>query len=74
MGVLEKFMAFAQALPPDSRTSVEDVLETLMATHRDDAAFTVGELAELDRRLAEPSPRYAALENIESLLGRSFRK
>lgn len=74
MGVLKKFMAFAEALPRHSRTSVENVLETLMATHRADTELTPEELAELDRRLADPNPRYADLANIESLLGQPFRK
>lgn len=71
MTMLEKFVAFAQSLPAQSRHAVEDTLAVMMASYSDEGAFTSIELDELDRRVAEPNVEYAAPEAIADLLGRS---
>lgn len=71
MTVLDSFLSFAKRLPADRLESVEAVLATLMETHSEASAFTASELAELDRRVAEPRPRYAEQTAIDLLLGRT---
>ena len=58
MTVLDKFVAFAAGLPADRRREVEEVLAALMDRESDDHGLTPAQLAELDRRLAEPNPEY----------------
>ncbi|WP_417323144.1 hypothetical protein [Erythrobacter aureus] len=72
MTMLEKFVAFAQSLPAESRHAVEGTLAVMMASYSDEGAFTSIELDELDRRVAEPNAEYVAPEAIADLLGRSI--
>ena len=73
MTVLDSFLAFAKRLPANRLAPVEAVLAALMDTHDEKGAFTAGELAELDQRLAEPAPRFADQSAINDLLGRTRR-
>jgi hypothetical protein len=69
MTIIEKFVAFAQGLPPEQLRLVEEVLEGLMDGDVE-GDFTAEQLAELDRRLADPNPRYADREEVEALFRR----
>ncbi|WEK45892.1 MAG: hypothetical protein P0Y56_12770 [Candidatus Andeanibacterium colombiense] len=69
MTTLEKFVAFAEALPSERRQEVEDLLADLMAAEGAEGDFTAEELAELDRRLANPNPRYADPKDIAVVSG-----
>ena len=73
MTVLDSFLSFARRLPADRLESVEAVLATLMDSHDEATAFTSAELGELDRRLAEPRPRFAEQSAVDGLLGRPPR-
>lgn len=72
MTLIDKFVAFAKALPADRRAPVEEALGSIMATLADDTAFTTNDLTELDRRLAEPKVEYLSGEEITELLGKPF--
>jgi hypothetical protein len=73
MTVLEKFMAFAEALPSAERQEVETLLASIMDAHAGEFDLTVEELAELDRRMAGPNPEYADPAEIEAIF-RRYRK
>jgi len=70
MTVLDTFLAFAKGLPADHLQSVEAALAALMDSYADRHEFTPTELGELDRRVAEPKPAFAAPENIATLFGK----
>ena len=72
MTSIDQFIAFAKALPIDQRAPVEEALDAIMVTYADDSGFSAAELAELDRRLAEPRPEYASPDEIANLLGKPF--
>jgi hypothetical protein len=71
MTMLEKFVAFAEKLPPERLESLEQVLEDLMAAYSADD-LTPEEIAETDRRLAEKNPEYADPEDIAAIFGKKF--
>lgn len=72
MTVLEKFVAFAEALPSDQRGSIEEAMAAIMATHSGAHGFYEAELGELDRRVAEPKPEYSSPDIVAKLLGKPF--
>ena len=53
MSVLEKFVAFAEALPADRRREVDEILAVMMDSGSLGDEFTPEEIAELDRRVAD---------------------
>jgi hypothetical protein len=69
MGIVESFVSFAQGLTGERRKALEAELTALMESYSERFEFTPGELAELDRRVAEPKPRYAPGDDVERLLG-----
>lgn len=73
MTMLDKFIAFASALPADQRESVEESLAALMESLSAEFDFTSEELAELDRRVAEPNPEFADPAAIAKIFGKPFR-
>ena len=73
MTVLENFIAFASALPTDQRESVEQSLAALMESLSPEFDFTSEELAELDRRMAEPNPEFSDPADITKIFGKPFR-
>ena len=72
MTMLDKFLSFAKALPADRLESMEESLAALMKSYSAEYGFTASELAEIDRRVAEDRPQYAAPEAIEKLFGKTF--
>lgn len=72
MTVLETFLSFARGLPADRLQSVEAALAALMDAYSDRYAFTDAEMAELDRRVAEPKPAFADSAEIAALFGKPF--
>lgn len=70
MTMLDTFMSFAKALPADRLQSVEAALAALMETYSEQYAFNDAELSELDRRVAEPKPSFAADAEIAELFGK----
>jgi hypothetical protein len=73
MTMLDKFIAFASALPDDQRESVEESLAALMESLSAEFDFTPEELAELDRRVAEPNPKFSDPDDITKIFGKPFR-
>ena len=73
MTVLENFIAFASALPADQRESVEQSLAALMESLSPEFDFTSLELAELERRMAEPNPKFSDPADIAKVFGKPFR-
>jgi len=69
MTTLEKFVSFTEALSPERRRLMEEVLEDLMADSAEED-FTPDQLTELERRLADPDPKYADPEAVEALFRR----
>jgi uncharacterized protein Smg (DUF494 family) len=70
MTILDRFFDFARALPADRLGPVEDLLAAVMDTSDIANAFSADELAELDRRIAEPR-EYATQDEIAALFKRS---
>ena len=73
MTVLDKFVAFANGLPSDRRESVEEALADLMATMSEEYDLSQEELAEIDRRVAEPKPKFSSPTAIARIFGKPFR-
>lgn len=73
MTVLDKFIAFASALPADKRESVEEALAALMESLSTEFDFTPAELSEITRRADEPSPAFSDPAEIAKLFGKPFR-
>ena len=73
MTVLENFIAFASALPADQRETVEEALAALMESLSAEFDFTPTELAELERRMAEPNPEFSDFADITKLFGKRIR-
>jgi hypothetical protein len=73
MTVLDKFVAFASALPADQRESVEESLAALMESLSAEFDFTPAELNDIERRLEEPNPEYSEPAAITKLFGKPFR-
>ena len=71
MTAIESFMVLANRLPADQLAPIEEALATLKASHDSDTRFTGPELAELDRRLAEPRPEFALQSVFDGLLNRT---
>ena len=73
MTVLDKFIAFASALPTGQRESVEEALAALMESFSAEFDFKAAKLAELKRRLAESNPEFSDPDDITKLFGKPFR-
>lgn len=69
MGIIESFVSFAEGLTGQRRKALEAELAALMESYSERFEFTPEELAELDRRVAEPKPRYASADEVERELG-----
>jgi hypothetical protein len=72
MTMLDIFVSFARSLPADRLQSVEAELAAMMEAYSERYAFDASELAELDRRVAEPNPAFANPAEIAALLGKPF--
>lgn len=72
MTLIDQFIAFTRTLPADKLAPVEEALGAIMATWPGEAEFSSSEMAELDRRLAEPKPEYSPPDDIATLLGKPF--
>jgi hypothetical protein len=73
MTVLDKFIAFASALPADQRESVEETLADLMEAMSAECDFTPTEMAELESRMAETNPKFSDPADIAKIFGKPFR-
>jgi hypothetical protein len=73
MSILEKFNAYAEALPPERRREIDDLLASIMESDSPEFDLTPDELAELDRRMADPHPEYADPKDIAAIFGTTFR-
>lgn len=73
MTVIDQFVKFTQALDDEQRRALEDDLKLLMERHipipPDDWELSPAQLAELDRRMADPNPKYADPAQVAKLLG-----
>lgn len=72
MTSLEKFMSFAQALPVDQLEAVEASLSALMESLSEQFDLSPRELAEIDRRVANPAPEFSSEAEIAKLFGQPF--
>jgi hypothetical protein len=72
MTVLDSFIAFASALPPEQREVIDEALTALMDQLSGEHDFTAAELAEIERRMAEPNPEYADPADITRIFGKPF--
>ncbi|QGN54787.1 hypothetical protein [Novosphingobium sp. Gsoil 351] len=73
MSILEKFVAFAEALPDERRAEIDEILAAIMDSDDPEFGFTPDELAELDRRMADPDPQYADPAEVEAVFRRFDR-
>ena len=72
MTSLKKFMSFAQALPADQLEAVEASLSALMESLSEQFDLSPRELAEIDRRVANPAPEFSSEAEIAKLFGQPF--
>lgn len=72
MTSLEKFISFAQALPAGQLESVEASLSALMESLSEQFDFSPEELAEIDRRVADPDPEFSNKADIARIFGQPF--
>lgn len=72
MTIFEKFAEFAERLPKTRRREIEELLADLMAGEDTAAGFSADELAELERRMADPNPQYADPKDIAAIFGTTF--
>jgi hypothetical protein len=72
MTSLEKFISFAQALPADQLEAVEASLSALMESLSEQFDLSPQELAEIDRRVANPAPEFSSEAEIAKLFGQPF--
>ncbi len=73
MSVLDSFIAFASALPPEQRQTVDEALAALMDQFLGEHHFTSAEMAEIERRMAETVPEYSDPADIARIFGKPFR-
>ena len=73
MSVLEKFVAYAEAQPEERRREIDAILASIMDPESPEFEFTAEELAELDRRMADPDPKYADPTEVEAVFRRFDR-
>ncbi len=69
MTIFEKFVAFAETRPEDRRAVLADLLSGIMASEAD-RELSPEQLAELDRRMADPNPEYADPAEMEAFFAR----
>ncbi len=72
MTIIDQFITFTNGLPSDRMESVEEALAALMESFSAEYDFTLDELAELDRRAADPNPNFADSARIAELFGKPF--
>lgn len=72
MTVIDSFLSFASRLGKNERESVEEALADLMASYDPKYDFSPAELAEIERRVAEPHRTYASDEDIRRIFGHTF--
>jgi hypothetical protein len=72
MTILDAFIAFTKGLTGEKLQSVEADLAALMEGYSERYGFTPEELAEIDRRVAEPHPRFAGADEVERIFGKRF--
>jgi putative addiction module component (TIGR02574 family) len=69
MTVFEEFVAFAEALPDDRRAVIAELVSDIMGAEGD-WQLSREQLAELDRRMADPNPDYADPAEVEAFFAR----
>ena len=72
MTILETFLSFTRGLPEDRRAAMEATLAALMESYSGDHEFALAELDEIERRLADPAPKFADPAEIAQLFGKPF--
>lgn len=70
MTIFEKFAEFAERLPDDRRAEIEELLAEIMESEGADWSLSPEQLAELERRMADPNPQYATAEEVEAFFAR----
>ena len=73
MSILEKFVAFAEALPDDRRVEIEEILSDLMGAGSANCEFSAEEIAELDRRCADESEGWIDGDVVREKLRRLYK-
>lgn len=72
MTILDKFIAFARALPAEGREQMDLALAALMDSYDSRYDFTAEELNELRRRAEETDPQYSDPQDIAEIFGKPF--
>jgi len=70
MGILQKFVTFAEGLGAEEREHLENMLHHFMTSHGADVTLTPEQEAEDDRRFNDSNPKYATQAEIDAVCGR----
>lgn len=69
MTMFERFLTFTKGLSIERLEAVEGGLAALMESYSERHEFTEGELSKLDRRVADPAPKFTDPATIEGIRG-----
>lgn len=72
MGILQKFVAFAEKLEGKDKVEAERIMKHIMETLSHDYTLTPEQEAEDLRRALDPNPQYASQAEIEAICGRKM--
>jgi len=72
MRTLDKFVAFAKALPAKEKADIEAVLTSMMLTYADETLLSPAQEEENRKRFADPNPQYATQEQVTEIFGKPF--
>lgn len=61
-------------LPEEAQAVAADILEAFVEQQTSDLALSSEQIAEIERRLADPSPEYATDEEVEDFFRRALHE
>lgn len=72
MTVLDSFLDFATRLGDAERADIEETLAAIMESYDNRHDFSPEEMAEIERRMAEPNPAMASDDDVRRIFGHAF--
>lgn len=72
MTKIDKFVAFTRELPREQLDAIEATLEEIMESYSKEHDLTAGEIAEIRRRIADPSRKRADRGAVAQIFGQQL--